>query len=66
MNGTGSGGASLPAGEAGGRPIGIQVSALPSRFDEMLEVAVELELAARLGVGRGRRHVPGNRANEHA
>ena len=35
---------SLPAGEAGGRPIGIQVSALPSRFDEMLEVAVELEL----------------------
>ena len=36
---------SLPAGEARGRPIGIQVSALPSRFDEMLEVAVELELA---------------------
>ena len=34
---------SLPAGDAQGRPIGIQVSALPSRLGEMLEVAVELE-----------------------
>lgn len=44
--------ASIPAGSAGGRPVGIQVAALPSRFGALLDVARKLDRENPRGPGR--------------